>query len=69
MSYAYDNFGRPLTVTQAGNTHTYAYDATTLALDTETIAYDTDNDGTADRLKHVDASYPLPATPQFTYGY
>ena len=39
VTYAYDNFGRPLTVTQGTNTHSYAYHATTLALDKETINY------------------------------
>ena len=46
--YTYDDFGRPATVTQAGNTHTYAYDPATLVLTTETIGYDTDADGTPD---------------------
>ncbi|MBK1856465.1 RHS repeat-associated core domain-containing protein [Verrucomicrobiaceae bacterium 5K15] len=39
VSYSYDGYGRPVTVTQGSNTHTYAYDAATLVLDKETIDY------------------------------
>lgn len=52
--YSYDNFGRPATVTQAGNLHTYAYDPATLVLDTETVSYDTNADGTPDFTRVID---------------
>ena len=54
VSVSYDNFGRPLTVTNTVSTTTYAYDPATLVLDTETITHDINADGTPELTRVID---------------
>ena len=56
VTQTYDNFGRPLQVSNTVSTTTYAYDPNTLVLDTETISHDLDTDGTPDIARVLDRS-------------